>query len=133
MIITNYGSYLGKPRLTLTRSGNTLTVKAFGAIPNNLKLCMCYSTLSRQRRGRFWGHDGTHSPKKNRGRKAFTIRGDSTTITSGGTRTFTLTTPHKFTRLLRKSHYSVRAELRGTGKVLNSRTRYVSNILYVTV
>lgn len=133
MIITNYGSYLGKPRLTLTRSGNTLTVKTYGPIPNNLGLFMCYSTLSCQRRCGYSRTNRHHRKKSYRGRKRFSSRGDYiSSISSNSTYTFQLLTPKKWDRVSNPRYYDVRAELRSVA-FFGARTRYVSNILHITI
>ena len=134
MIITNYGTYLGKPRLLLTRNGETLTVKTFGSIPSNCNVHMCYSTLgAKNRRGHYRRVTRNHAIKNNRGVKAFCIRGAGIPAAANSTYTFTLSKPRKFGRLKNPVGFKVRAELRIADGLVGKRTRYVSNILNVTI
>ena len=144
MLITNYNSYLGKPRLTLTRNGNTLTVQTFGYIPSNLILCICYSTLAadHRSRGRHSVPAGSkdfrncHHKRRKMGRMHFTSRGDYVNrVYTNSTYTFPLLTPRRWGHLRPEDRiqYRVRAELRRRYDCFGERTRYVSNILSVFV
>jgi hypothetical protein len=113
MVINNYCSYVGKPRLTLTRNGNTLTVKTSGSIPLGYYVCMCYSTPQRSRRGKKQGRRRTN--RCNRGRKAFTAdRSARYAASANSTYTFSLLTPWRWSKVMHKEHFKVRAELRNT-------------------
>lgn len=113
MLISNYNSYVGKPRLTLTRNGNTLTVKTSGSIPLGYYVCMCYSTPQRSRRGKKRGR--RRANRCNRGRKAFTAnRSAYYAASANSTYTFSLLTPWRWHKVLHPEHFQVRAELRTT-------------------